>query len=178
MTTKFNAIFQPKLKDNEIQTSITEDSQIDFKCCEKLSNQLKFKPNLVSVQTDFGLFHHKFDLSNQTYNLWNNPYVFFEVNKSLKLNNAFIGNMFHLNNCTRNNIRFNFFEALNGNKAFSYENNLLIQKNNFSFAVYDSAYISEKEKTVLGKFLLGWEKNEHSFALTGLIHQQFLRPLF
>lgn len=171
VTTKFNAIFQPKLKENEIHTSITEDSQIDFKCCEKTSHQLKFKPNLVSVHSDFGLFHHKLDLSNKTYNFWNNPYVFFEVSKLFKLNSAFIGNLFHINNCTRNNIRFNFWEALNGNKAFFYENNLLIEKNHFSFGLYDSVYISEKEKTVIGKFLVGWEKNEHSFALTGLTHQ-------
>ena len=73
-TTKFNAIFQPKLKDNEVQTTMSEDAQIDFKY-NRWAYQLKFKPTLVSVHTDFGQFKTKFDLKNETFNFWNNPYA-------------------------------------------------------------------------------------------------------
>ena len=45
-----------------------------------------------------------------------------------------------------------------------------MEKNNFSLGVYDSAYISEKERTVAGKLFLGFEKNDHSVALTGSAH--------
>lgn len=102
-TTKFNAVFQPKLKDNEVHTTMSEDSQIDFKC-DRWAHQLKFKPAFLSVHSDFGLVHRKFDLSSHTFNFWNNPYVLFEVSKSLKLNSVFLGNLFHINRCARNNV--------------------------------------------------------------------------
>ena len=96
-------MFQPKLKDNEIHTTMSEDSQIDFKC-NRLAYQFKFKPTLLSVHTDFGQFHSKFDLKNETFNFWNNPYALLEISKSLKVNSLFLGNLFHINKCTRNNV--------------------------------------------------------------------------
>ena len=102
---KFNAITQSKLKDNEITNSLSEDSQIDAKI-EGVGLQAKFKQNIVSLQTDFGLFNtvKKCGQNNHVYSFWNNPYLLIEATRGLKLHSFFLGNLFHVNSSIRNNV--------------------------------------------------------------------------
>ena len=60
---------------------------------------------MISVHTDLGLFHRIHVAKDGTTNsLWNNPYVFLEASRKLRLNSLWFGNLFHLNNWIRNNV--------------------------------------------------------------------------
>lgn len=102
---KFNAIDQPKLKDGEVIHALSEDAQIDVKAYG-FGFQAKFKPNLLSLHTDFGLFQHvkKSKNNDKVHTFHNNPYLLFETTRGLQLNTLFVGNLFHYNNCFRNNV--------------------------------------------------------------------------
>lgn len=84
---------------------MAEDAQIDVKAYG-IGFQSKFKPNMISLHTDFGQFKHVHTCkdSQRVLTLWNNPYVFFESSRGLKLNSLYLGHLLHLNNFFRNNV--------------------------------------------------------------------------
>ncbi len=92
---KFNAYATPKLTNNEVTFGLQEDAQLDLKS-NGVAFQAKFKPNLLSVHADFD--HHLRTLvrNGQTYNLWFNPYLLWETNRSLKNNHLNLGFLAHI----------------------------------------------------------------------------------
>lgn len=104
-TVKFNAVGTSQLKNGEPVHSVVDDFQLDTKA-HGVGLQLKFKPNLVSFHADFGQFNKVTTCgkNNHVYSIWNNPYVFFEFSRGCRLNSYFLGNLTHINKCTRNNV--------------------------------------------------------------------------
>ena len=85
---------------------MTDDAQIDTKI-NGLGFQFKFKPNAVSVHSDMGTYNKTIHCANSKnmYAYWINPYMSMEASRGLKMNSLFVGTMWHLNNCIRNNVR-------------------------------------------------------------------------
>lgn len=165
-TIKFNAVANTKVKDHEVQYNLHDDAQIDGTGFG-FGFQTKFKPNVITLQTDLGMFHrlHVSKDGSET-SLWNNPYLFFEISRKLRFNSFFIGNVFHLNNWFRNNFRINVWEKFAGNKGLNLENNMLAKWQGFVFSNFVRLEHSAEKSKVDERFLLGYEHLDHSAALT------------
>lgn len=98
--------------------------------------------------------------------LWNNPYLSFEASRKLRLNSLYLGNVFHLNNWLRNNLRINLWEKFAGNKGFHVDNNLLLKYKQFYLSKAASLRINQEHINLDEKVLLGYQNKEHSASLT------------
>lgn len=99
-----NAYLQSKLKNGEIEHSISEDAQVDTKI-NGFAVQTKLKPTLVSVHTDLGQYSKDWKWKNDKSCVWwFNPYSLVEVSKGLKINSFYLGNLLHVNNFLRINV--------------------------------------------------------------------------
>ena len=93
-----------RIKDHEVQYNLHDDAQIDGTGFG-FGFQAKFKPSFFSLHTDLGSFHRLHVAKDGSdVSLWNNPYVFLEASRKLRLNSFWFGNLFHLNNWIRNNV--------------------------------------------------------------------------
>lgn len=155
-----------KIKDNEVQYNLSDDAQIDGKGFG-FGFQAKFKPNFITLLTDIGMFHRLHVAKDGSeISLWNNPYLFFEASRKLRLNAFYIGNVFHLNNCLRNNFRINVWEKFAGKKGLHLDNNLLLKYKQFYLSKWARLEFNEAETKLDEKVMMGYEYKEHSAALT------------
>ena len=159
-TIRFNAVANTKVKDNEVQYNLNDDAQIDGTGFG-FGFQTKFRPNFISLLTDLGMFHRLHICKDRKeVSMWNNPYLFFEASRKLRLNSFYIGNVFHLNNWLRNNFRVNIWEKFAGSKGVHFDNNLLLKYKEFTLS--KSAHLEFKDE----KLMIGYQHKEHSAALT------------
>lgn len=102
---KFNAITTTKQKDGEVQFAVAEDAQIDVNV-HGLGLQAKFKPNQISLLSDFGTYNrvYKHGTSGHKYTFWWNPYLFFEASREMKINSVYLGDVFHINQNLRTSV--------------------------------------------------------------------------
>lgn len=113
---KANAAMKIEGSTNQPRLFLSDDVQINGPVAGT-NLQLKFKPDLLSAQLDFGhtLIQNDYDTAQgpMRINHFLNPYIYFESDRSFNSQLYGLGTMYYLNNFLRKNIRLNFYKREN-----------------------------------------------------------------
>ena len=115
-TVKANAAMKIEGSTHEPRLFMSDDLQINGPIAGT-NLQLKFRPEVLSAQLDFGhtLVQNDYDTAQGALriNHFINPYLYFESDRSFHNQLYGVGAMYYLNNLARKNFRLNFYKREN-----------------------------------------------------------------
>lgn len=159
---KANAAMKVEGSANQPRLFLTDDVQINGPIAGA-NLQLKFKPEILSAQMDFGhtLIQNDYETAQGPVriNQFLNPYLYFESDRTFNNQLYGLGMMYYVNNFVRKNMRLNFYKRENVlnwnfqlNSLYAYRGMYL----NMLFTLTYNDFFSLKNRRVL----IGYDQND------------------